>query len=244
MARGFEEKQMTLVEQTNNTARQAILTMIRQRLTESLPFDKVHSEHHTGRKSLPILNSALALKTDLQNVSLIERFRENLISIGGNCRIVSDEQEAAREIQAVIDDQKASVIAVSDSPLVNKVCGLLKTNQILLKKATAAELFESDLGITGAQWAIAETGTLLLESDREFNRLASLVPPIHVAVLEGGFIRQTLGEILELVNENGAENLSRTVTFITGPSRTSDIELTLAIGVHGPAELHVIIIEN
>jgi len=95
------------------------------------------------------------------------------------------------------------------------------------------------LGITSAQWGIAETGTLVLESEKEFNRLTSLVPPVHICLLEAKNMRETLGEILQNLNTG---NLSRTVTFITGPSRTSDIELTLAIGVHGPAELHVIVI--
>jgi L-lactate dehydrogenase complex protein LldG len=61
-----------------------------------------------------------------------------------------------------------------------------------------------------------------------------------LCILRAADIRQTLGEILELINED----LSRTVTFITGASRTSDIELTLAIGVHGPKELHVIVIND
>ena len=101
-------------------------------------------------------------------------------------------------------------------------------------------MFESDLGITGAQWAIAETGTLVLESESERHCLTSLVPPIHVCILEAKQIRQTLGEILGILQKD----LSRTITFITGASRTSDIELTLAIGVHGPGELHVILIDE
>ncbi|HSB61184.1 MAG TPA: LUD domain-containing protein, partial [Vicinamibacteria bacterium] len=93
-------------------------------------------------------------------------------------------------------------------------------------------------------WAAAETGTLVLESDRERHRLASLVPTAHVALLEAGRIRRTLGEVLRALGEQGRDGLSRTVTFVTGPSRTSDIELTLAIGVHGPAELQVVIVEG
>ena len=106
-----------------------------------------------------------------------------------------------------------------------------------------SELFDCDMGITTAQWAIAETGTLVLESERERHRLASLVPPVHVAIVEAGRIRRTMAEALELI-KNADVGLSRTVTFITGPSRTSDIELTLAIGVHGPGELHVIVIDE
>ena len=105
-------------------------------------------------------------------------------------------------------------------------------------------MFDCDLGVTGAQWGVAETGTLVLESDAERHRLASLVPSAHVAIIESRNVRQTLGEVLQAINDRGAEGLSRAVTFITGPSRTSDIELTLAIGVHGPAELYVVVIEG
>ena len=83
-----------------------------------------------------------------------------------------------------------------------------------------------------------------VEVRAERHRLASLVPAAHVALVEAGKVRQTLGEVLRAINERGPEGLSRAITFITGPSRTSDIELTLAIGVHGPAELYVVIIEG
>ena len=114
----------------------------------------------------------------------------------------------------------------------------------MIDDAGAAELFDCDLGVTGAQWGVAETGTLVLESDAERHRLASLVPATHVAIIKAQNIRQTLGEVLSAIGDKGEGRLSRAVTFITGPSRTSDIELTLAIGVHGPAELYVVVIED
>ncbi len=114
----------------------------------------------------------------------------------------------------------------------------------MLENAAASELFDCDLGITGAQWAVAETGTLVLEAEGERHRLASLVPPAHVALVGAGRVRETLGEVLRSLCENGREALSRTVTFVTGPSRTSDIELTLVIGAHRPGEHYVMIIEG
>lgn len=176
----------------------------------------------------------------LQNVPLIERFKENLISIGGNCEVVPSLAEAAEIIQVIIDNREVKHAALSDSAAVKKIGELLKTDADLLENVAASALFECDLGITSAQFGIAETGTLILESDREFSRLTSLVPPIHICLLFADSIKQTLGEALEILQKD----LSRTITFITGPSRTSDIELTLAIGVHGPGELNVIVITN
>ncbi len=106
---------------------------------------------------------------------------------------------------------------------------------------SATKLFDCDVGVTGAQAAIAETGTLVLESERERHRLASLLPPVHIAILNAADICLSLGEALRLVRRDGSTAMSRTITFITGPSRTADIELTLAIGVHGPKELYVIV---
>jgi len=234
-----------LIEKSNNDeARWAILEAVRQNLAKSAPFDKAHREHHAQSGKPATANAPLVSSAELQNVSLIERFRENLVSIGGNCSVVSSTQKAAQAVRTIIENVKVRHIAVSDAPLVEKTVEFLKTDAEFLTNASATALFECDVGITSAQWAIAETGTLVLESEKEFNRLTSLVPPVHICLLEAKRMRQTLGEILLILNADGRENLSRTVTFITGPSRTSDIELTLAIGVHGPAELHAIVIDE
>jgi L-lactate utilization protein LutC len=157
--------------------------------------------------------------------------------------IVRTIDDAAGAVQEIVDARKARRVAVSDSALIKGILARLKTEAEFLDAPTQSELFDCDMGITTAQWAIAETGTLVLESARERHRLASLVPPVHVAIVEAGRIQRTMSEVLELI-KNSAVGLSRTVTFITGPSRTSDIELTLAIGVHGPGELHVIVIDE
>jgi L-lactate dehydrogenase complex protein LldG len=210
--------------------RKEILSSIRQHLAASAPFDAVHVVHHSRYESTATVSND-------QTASLLERFKESLKSVGGHCLVVKDESEAAKEIQKIIEQKEARRIAVSDSDLIKR----MMSGTEVLEKVSKAELFDCDLGITSAQWAIAETGTLVLESDKEFHRLTSLVPPVHVAIFEAKQIRQTLGEVLQKLNE---KELSRTITFITGPSRTSDIELTLAIGVHGPAELFVIVIEK
>jgi L-lactate dehydrogenase complex protein LldG len=89
------------------------------------------------------------------------------------------------------------------------------------------------------QAGIAETGTLVLDSSKERHRLVSLVPPVHIAILGASQIVGTLGEALVILRRD--EQVSPIVTLVTGPSRTADIELTLAIGVHGPQELFVIL---
>ena len=228
---------MTETKQTIK-AREEILSSIRAHLAASEHFDAqpVHLQTTQHRAQSNSANND-------RNGTVIDLFKQALEDVSGRCVIAQSEDEAAIAIQRIIDASKPGRIAVSDVSLVKKILETVKTGAIVLNAPNQSELFECDMGITTAQWAIAETGTLVLESERERHRLASLVPPVHVAIVQAGRIRRTMAEVLELI-KNADVGLSRAVTFITGPSRTSDIELTLAIGVHGPGELHVIVIDE
>ena len=216
-------------------ARKAILSSIRAHLATSAPFDADWREHH-GHASEGVAVWE-PVRMAMTSAELADVFCANLESVGGHCTVVADETEAAKQVGKIIDQLAPRRIAISNSDLIGRLVERDAAVEIV-ENAHAEYLFDCDLGITSAQWAIAETGTLVLESDKESHRLTSLVPPVHLCLLRAADIRQTLGEILELTRRD----LSRTVTFITGASRTSDIELTLAIGVHGPGELHVIVI--
>lgn len=94
-------------------------------------------------------------------------------------------------------------------------------------------LAECDLGVTEADAAFPETGTLLLRSTPERPRMVSLVPRIHLAIVDPAVIRGDLSPAFAAVKGEGYW------VFVTGPSRTADIELTVTIGVHGPQALYV-----
>ncbi len=103
-----------------------------------------------------------------------------------------------------------------------------------------AAAFAADAGISSADFGVAETGTLALLAAPGQGRAVSLLPPVHVAVLHAGDIVYELAALFEAATARGA--LPSALTFVTGPSRTGDIEQTLTIGVHGPGELHVVVI--
>ena len=103
------------------------------------------------------------------------------------------------------------------------------------------ELFKLDTAITGAELGIAETGTLLLFSEGDGARLASLVPENHIALLWPEQIVPDLLDGAAFLKEKGTGERPGGMTLISGPSKTADIELSLVVGVHGPARLHVII---
>lgn len=104
------------------------------------------------------------------------------------------------------------------------------------------EVFHIDAGITSTYGAIAETGALILWSSEEEPRQMSLVPPIHIAVLQADKIYNTFLEVMQ--KENWAAGMPTNAFLISGPSKTADIELTLAFGVHGPRELIVLVVNE
>jgi L-lactate dehydrogenase complex protein LldG len=220
-----------------------MLAAIRQHLAVSAPFDAVRGEHK-ARHEVSTMAESLAAVEQERPLSLVERFCQALEAVSGRAIVVRSETEAAEAVRHILEQSGARRVAVSNSPLVRRVIECVTSDALLMENVAAPALFDCDVGITGAQWAVAETGTLVLESDRERHRLASLVPPVHIALVEADHMCETLGEVLQALNEHGPDGLSRTVTFVTGPSRTSDIELTLAIGVHGPGQIHVIVVEG
>ena len=153
----------------------------------------------------------------LSNSDPVTRFKESVEAVSGHCIIATD---AADVLKQILTDLNAQRIAYSDNP------------------PNKHDIFGFDVGVSTAQAAIAETGTLVLDSAAERHRLVSLVPPVHIAIINASSIVETLSDALTLLQK---KEISPAITFITGPSRTADIELTLAIGVHGPQELYVIV---
>ncbi|GIK41941.1 MAG: hypothetical protein BroJett011_57740 [Chloroflexota bacterium] len=107
------------------------------------------------------------------------------------------------------------------------------------RKASLARLDGVRVGLTGAQGGLADTGTLALVSGPGRGRLASLLPPVHIALLPVQKLYPSLPAFLAANPGIAAEGSN--LVLITGPSRTADIELTLSMGVHGPKEIHVVI---
>ena len=202
----------------NNAAREEILGSIRSHLAASAPSDREDHPVHLVHPDNPVM------KTD---------FKEALEAVNGHCIVTTDVADA---LNRILTDLKPRRIAISDSPLINEIN--LEIDELGVAP-NAHDIFRFDVGISTAQAAIAETGTLILDSACERHRLVSLVPPVHIAIVNASTICDTLSDALALLRKD--KEISPAVTFITGPSRTADIELTLAIGVHGPQELYVIV---
>lgn len=107
------------------------------------------------------------------------------------------------------------------------------------RSARIALVAQSQLGVTGADYGIVQSGTLVQKSNTHRGRAVSLVPPRHLTFLAGSTIKDELGQIMEELLTAGAPPAA--IELISGPSRTSDIEMDLSIGVHGPIEVYLVV---
>jgi L-lactate dehydrogenase complex protein LldG len=187
--------------------------------------------------------------------TITNQFISAATAVGANCIVVNTVEDSANAVIQLLESTSKSLgsvtprVGLSDAPLVHTLTSALSAHswQLYLDhQIDKTALFTLDVGITGAQWGIAETGTLVIHTQLERNRQLSLVPPIHIVLLSQESILGTCAEVLNEIERtmSHAHHRGSAVTFITGPSRTSDIELIPVVGVHGPQQLHVIIIQE
>lgn len=165
------------------------------------------------------------------------RFGERLAAIGGKF-LQATAAEAA--VLQVLRTAKVRTVVVSDAPELAPLTAAMRAAGLTVVPHDAPRdvLLAADAGLTTAQFGIAESGTLVLDAGAERNRLASLLPPLHLCVLPAERLIPTLGHALAAL----PSPLPHAITFISGPSRTADIELQLVVGVHGPKELCVVLV--
>ena len=159
--------------------------------------------------------------------------------VAGICRTVGAKEVAISESGLIAEMNLPAQLAAQGFSVFAPAAVSLDHEQVVARLATCG------VGLTAADYAIAETGTIVLSSDEPNALLVSLLPPVHIALVRSSQIAASLDEVISKVGKErtGRVDPGRSVTLITGPSRTSDVELVLSIGVHGPKELHVIILD-
>jgi L-lactate dehydrogenase complex protein LldG len=161
-------------------------------------------------------------------------FAQEFQALGGKLFEAADDAAARDYIERLVQERGGPAIAAR-RPAVERL-GL----RGIAWYAGRQDLASANIGITQADYALANTGTLVVFSESGEGRALSLLPPVHVAVLERSRILASLDELLEREPDFPAR--SSAMVLITGPSRTADIERTLTVGVHGPGELHVVLL--
>lgn len=185
---------------------------------------------------------------------LIARFAAEATAVRANVQIVSGNLQAVDRIIEICTTSKGQEIALSETELFARMNLISKLSARgfstfipdgIDHEKLVARLANCGVGVTAADYAIAETGTIVLSSDEPNALLVSLLPPVHIAVLRWAQIAGSLDAVIGKLSREriNLTDPSRSITLITGPSRTSDVELVLSIGVHGPKQLHVIVLE-
>jgi L-lactate dehydrogenase complex protein LldG len=204
----------------------------------------------------------------------VARLAAEVTAAGGQAHVVEDVGAARAKLAELLGSLAPRSALCWQHPLLDRLdlSGLLaaRGTKLLDHDALAplpweearAAMLGADVGITSATYAIAETGTLAVAAAAGRERLASLLPPVHIALVERDQILPDLFDLFDVLEKTGREstidarepsdaapaiNDSRplfpgNLTMITGPSKTGDIELTLTTGVHGPGVWHVIVI--
>ncbi|WP_134704133.1 lactate utilization protein C [Ammoniphilus sp. YIM 78166] len=113
------------------------------------------------------------------------------------------------------------------------------TSEAILRE-TAARV---DLGVTYADMGLAETGSVVLFNGGGKGRPVSLLPPVYLCILSEDSIVPRLTQAMKRIQQQMPQGLPACINFITGPSRTGDIEMDLALGVHGPGKVHVVLLK-
>jgi L-lactate utilization protein LutC len=179
---------------------------------------------------------------------LAAHFCEELHKAGGHSHPVVGRQEILPTLRKLLQGKKPCRVLVGRDPLLDELD--LRNNLSLsgvelffpesLGEPARDTCFAADVGITGADYLIAETGSVVLGSRPDVPRSFSLLPPVHIVVAERG---QVLPDLFDLFSalERQEGGLPAGLTVITGPSKTGDIELRLVTGVHGPGEVHVVL---
>lgn len=163
--------------------------------------------------------------------------------MGGVAQAVNNPEEAIGYLVDVLRRHRARRVILSDFPLSEEL-GLkrvLKQTSVKVIDAEADDVHEAEIGLTGALVAIADSGTLLLDGEAGDCGIASILPPVHIAFLKESQVRLSAREAFIDLKLAFAEGHKEFV-LITGPSRTADIEQTLILGVHGPKEIHAVIL--
>jgi len=205
---------------------------------------------------------------------LLTKFESELIEVGGQANRVATLSELdqvlaeiASHLELGVSSNSGSWVVLSRNPLLVRLglSGRLapdpgdsepaqhRTGQDRPSDPSPAEresfkeqCFQAAVGITGVDFALAESGTLVLSSVTEGSQLASLAPPVHVALYRRAQMVASLEEVLETnaIARSGMTSQGRSVILITGTSRTADIEQVLIRGVHGPREVHAVLVEE
>jgi len=210
---------------STHTSKENILKKIRKALSHPTPLPFPQSEG-AGNIFPP-------LKQDPE----IE-FAEQFTRLQGKFIYCINQQEFAFQLVSLVKKQDWQKIFCLEEKLIANLASQLED------RIVKTGLADCDVAITGCESLVARTGTIVMSSAQPAGRSASVYAPIHICIAYTSQLVYDTRDALQAAKEKYGNNIPSLLTFATGPSRTADIEKTLVVGVHGPKEVYVFLLES
>lgn len=164
-------------------------------------------------------------------------FKQELDAINGHCELLGSEQEAGKWLSRFIEERGIPYLYCRDVYL----AGLLASYGIPVS-CNQVDFSAMQAGITGCEFLVARTGSVIMSSALPSGRQMHGYAPVHIVWAYTNQLVDYPADAYEAMQAKYGNDLPSSITTVTGPSRTADIEKTLVLGAHGPKELHVLLI--
>jgi L-lactate utilization protein LutC len=192
---------------------------------------------------------------------IIGRFEEELKKVGGVNHHAETSGKLDDVVAEILGPSEVGPVVLSRNPLLKSLRvaeRLMSQGQSVVTWPSRSDLradelrqfreacFGAKAGITGADFALVESGSFVLTSATEGSQLVSVAPPVHIVLYRRAQVFETLEDVLArlISGPNASAKAGRSVVFVTGQSRTADIEQISIRGVHGPLSIHAILVED
>jgi L-lactate dehydrogenase complex protein LldG len=206
------------------TSKENILKKIRKALSQSTPLPFPNSEGSTS------------VFQPLQQEPEVE-FAEQFTKLQGKFIYCINRQELAFQLSSLIKKQNWNKVYCVEDKIIEPVAAQLE------ERLVKTGLAECDVSITGCEYLVARTGSIVMSSAQTSGRTTSVYAPIHICIAYTNQLVYDLKDALQAAKDKYGNNLPSLITFASGPSRTADIEKTLVVGVHGPKEVYLFLVE-
>ena len=206
-------------------SKENILKKIRKALSHSTPLPFPQSEGTTS------VFQPLSQEPEVE-------FAEQFSKLQGRFIYCINRQELAFQLTSLIQKQGWTKVYCVEKNF-SDMAGPQVSDRIIQK-----DLANCDAAITGCEFLVARTGSIVMSAAQPGGRTTSVYAPIHVCIAYTNQLVYEVKDALQLVKDKYGNNLPSLITFATGPSRTADIEKTLVVGVHGPKEVYLFLVEG
>lgn len=208
-----------------NKARENIFRKIRDALTTTTPLPFKQAEG--------TVSDIYRMSEDEMSVSFAQRFTE----LQGKFSYCVNKEAFLQQLKSLLQTNKWTKIYCIEQQLCDEL-------NLINFGADIEELSKCDVSITGCESLVARTGSIILSAAQESGRNTSVYAPVHICVAYTSQVVEDIKDGINLLNSKYKKDIPSLITLATGPSRTADIEKTLVVGVHGPKEVFVFLIED